>query len=343
MHKQILAALCALLVVMTVNIPAASAEDKSVLYRATITAAYGMNSGTAVYADPDVQKPDGSTPRLGLLKAGTSIDIIDVLPNYAEILYNEDTGFVLRKRIEHVTALNPSTTPRYGTTVSRYYAELDRSTEVKAGRSSDSLTLITLQAGAILGFIDIIDGWAQLIYHRQYAYVSTDDLSGLSMVAPKEEIGSADTPIAVYNSFYNIAENKMNLNRIENLRTSCVRMNRVMAPGEILNFNASVGPFNARNGYLTSWGLLDGELVPSTGGGSCQVSSTLYNVVLQLTGLTVLARAPHGLDGASYLPHGVDATSGGLNFIIRNDYDFSIRIDSHVQDGALFIAIYKES
>jgi vancomycin resistance protein YoaR len=77
------------------------------------------------------------------------------------------------------------------------------------------------------------------------------------------------------------------------------------------------------------------------GGGSCQVSSTLYNVVLQLSGLTVLRRAPHGSNGAKYLPHGVDASSGMLNFVFRNDYPFPISIAAHTQDGSLFIAIYK--
>ena len=118
-------------------------------------------------------------------------------------------------------------------------------------------------------------------------------------------------------------------------------MNRVMQPGDVLDFNNSVGPFNAGNGYFQAPALYEGEVVPAYGGGSCQASSTLYNVVLQLTGLTVTARAPHGADGAPYLPHGVDASSGDLNFIFRNDYDFPVRITSHVQDGVLFVAIYR--
>ena len=86
----------------------------------------------------------------------------------------------------------------------------------------------------------------------------------------------------------------------------------------------------------------DGELIMSPGGGSCQVSSTLYNTILQLPGITVLERHAHGVNGASYLPHGVDASSGDLNFRIRNDYSFPIRIEGSVHDFALFIAIYKE-
>ena len=344
MTKRILAVVCAIATALTVFMPSlAAADERPVLYTATITTAYGMDSGSGVYPTPDILRPDNATPRLGVLKAGAAIDILEVLPNYVEIRYGRGTGFVLRKRIENVVTLNPSNTPRYGTTVSRYYARLGRTTDVKAAPDASSQTLITLQEGAMLGLIDIVDGWAQLIYHRQYAYVNTEDLPAIAMVAPSEQAGTEDMPIAVFNSFYNIAQNEMNLNRIENLKVGCRRMDRVMAPGETLDFNDSVGPFSARNGYLKAWGLVDGERVPSSGGGSCQISSTLYNVVLQLTGLTVLARAPHGLDGASYLPHGVDATSGGLNFIIRNDYGFPIRITSHVQDGALYIAIYKET
>jgi vancomycin resistance protein YoaR len=89
--------------------------------------------------------------------------------------------------------------------------------------------------------------------------------------------------------------------------------------------------------------LVDGELQQGYGGGTCQVSSTLYNVVLQLPGLTVLQRRAHGDNGASYLPIGVDAAVGNsqLNFRFRNDYPFPLRIDASSQDGALTIAIYR--
>lgn len=319
-----------------------AAQSKTVLYKGNITTAYGSDSNTGVYQTPDAQSPDISQARLGTLRAGNQIEIVDVLPNYVEIIYGGATGFVLRKRVENVVAINSSATPRYGTVVSQYFTSLDKETEVKYAPDPDSETLITLQKGTLLAFVDISDGWARVIFKRQYGYVNTDFLPALEMVAPSEEMATKDIPIAVFNSFYTITDNEMNNNRIENLKVGSLRMDRVMQPGEILDFNGSVGPFSARNGYLKSWGLFDGELVPSSGGGSCQISSTLYNAVLPLNGLTVLARAPHGLNGAPYLPHGVDASSGGLNFIFRNDYDFPIRIASHVQDGVLFIAIYKE-
>ena len=81
------------------------------------------------------------------------------------------------------------------------------------------------------------------------------------------------------------------------------------------------------------------------GGGSCQVSSTLWDTLMQLPGITVLRRNPHGANAASYLPHGMDAASGTntQNFIFRNDFDFPIRIDASTHDLALFVAIYKET
>ena len=89
---------------------------------------------------------------------------------------------------------------------------------------------------------------------------------------------------------------------------------------------------------------MDGKAVRSSGGGTCQVSSTLYNILIQLPGLTILKRRPHGYGGASYLPIHCDAAVGNdsLNLIFRNDYDFPIRLEGHSSgDGALLMLAYR--
>ena len=91
--------------------------------------------------------------------------------------------------------------------------------------------------------------------------------------------------------------------------------------------------------------LVNGKTQPGYGGGTCQVSSTMYNCLMQLPGITILQRRPHGPSGAKYLPHGVDAAVGNshLNFRFRNDYSFSIRVEGHSSsDGALLILAYRE-
>lgn len=331
LKKFVALSLCVL--TLAAFLPASAAPE--VLYNAIITRVF-PNSITNVYAEPDK-----TSKVLDSMKPGTPIQITEVLPDYVGILRGGRTAYVLRKRIDQAVALDPVKTPRFGTAVNRYYVTLDRETPVRAAPDSGAETLITLQKGAMLGFLDVNDGWAYTIYKRQYGYVDTRLLPALETVAPTEEYPNADMPIAVYNSFYKITEDEYNLNRISNLKVGCQRMSVTMQPGQTMDFNNEVGPFTRANGYLEAGALSDGEWTLASGGGSCQISSTLYNVVLQLTGLTVLRRAPHGADGASYLPHGVDASSGALNFVFRNDYTFPITIRSHVQDGSLFIAIYR--
>ena len=121
-------------------------------------------------------------------------------------------------------------------------------------------------------------------------------------------------------------------------------MTRVMQPGETLNFNEQVGPYKKDNGYYPAPVLINGEAVPGYGGGTCQSSSTLYNTVRQLPGVTVVYRRPHGPACARYLPMHQDAAVGSdtLNFIIRNDYAFPIRILAETTGkGVLTIQVFK--
>lgn len=335
-NKRSLLLLGLALVLFVTAVPV-GAESTKVLYNAKIST-YFPNSTTNVYDIPDL-----SGKVLANYKPGTPIQIVDVQPNFVGILLNNKVGWVLRHRIMDPIALDFANTPKFGTAVNHYFATMDRDIEIKASPDANSETLITLHRGAQVGFLDVDNGWARTIFKRQYGYVDTRDLPLLEMVASSEDAGTEDIPIAVYNSFYDISDNENNINRINNLVVGGERLSVKMEPGQSLNFNEEVGPFGASNGYKPAGALVDGELVFDVyGGGSCQVSSTLYNVILQLSGLTVLRRAPHGVNGIKYLPHGVDASSGRLNLVFRNDYDFPIYITSHVQDGSLFVAIYRE-
>ena len=81
------------------------------------------------------------------------------------------------------------------------------------------------------------------------------------------------------------------------------------------------------------------------GGGVCQVSSTMYNLLLQVPGVTITLRRSHGPSSAVYLPADMDAAVGneekGINMIYRNDYEFPLRFEAQAQDGALYLAVYR--
>ncbi len=332
MSKKIISIL---MILCALSASASSLAQGDVLYNAKITMNY-PNSFTNVYT-----APDKNSSVLGKLNPGNPVQIVEVLPAYLGIVYGGGKGYVIRARVDSVERLDYKNLPPYGVNQLKFYTTFSQDTPIYAEPNASSKVLITMHPGSMVGFIDIVDGWAYLIFKRQYGYVDTRYLNSLKTVAPEVELGDADTPVAVFNSFYKITEDEMNVNRIHNLKLGADRMSIVMQPGQQLDFNNEVGPFSISNGYLEAGALVDGEWGTSPGGGSCQISSTLYNAVLQLTGLTVLVRAPHGANGASYLPHGMDATSGKLNFIFRNDYSFPIQIKTHVQDGSLFVAIFK--
>jgi len=310
----------------------AFAADK-VIYRGIVTHRF-KDSYTKVYA-----RMDKNSKAMKFLDPGNKINITALYPEWVEVVLNDGkTGYIIRQRIDVTETVNPEDNPPYPVWVQPYYLEIDRTVEVKSDKDPASETLSTLTDGARVAVLGCEDGWVKLIFHRQYGYINSNDVSEMLPVAPDDMAAGTDVPLAVFTSFYNDNES-----RINNLQVACGYISKTMQPGESMNFNATVSPFSKENGYMPAPVLVDGELSEGYGGGSCQVSSTLWDTLMQLQGITVTMRKPHGNSGAAYLPHGMDASSGrdDLNLIFRNDYSFPIRIDASCHDNALFVAIYK--
>lgn len=312
-------------------LPAALAEDTALYTSKTLDCVMFTAEST-------------SSKRVTGIKKGETIEIYEVSPAWVKAGYKGKTGYIKRTQIINVTPVDPVNTPPYGVFKHTYTAVTAGATPVLLAPQADAKVKITLQAGAKLSILDITDGWARIPYWRYYVYVDTRLLKDLTPVSWTDEPISSETPIAAFTSFYKLDDTKANQGRMENIRVACTRLSRVMAPGEELDFNAQVGPYKKALGYKQAPVLLDGGSRLGYGGGTCQVSSTFYNTVLQLPGVTVIDRHPHGPAGAVYLPHGVDAAVGNdsLNLVIRNDYAFPIRVEASAQDGALFMCIYKQ-
>jgi len=288
--------------------------------------------------------PSRESKIVGGIKGGDTIEIYEVGPEWVIAGYKGKKGNVLRSQLANVTPIDPVNTPPYGVFKHMYIAETAGETPVLLAPKAGGEAHVTLQAGAHISILDITDGWARIPYWREYGYVDTRLLKNLTPVSPTDESISGETPIAAFTSFYNVADTDANNGRMENIRIASEKLSRVIAPGEELNFNTQIGPFSKANGYKQAPILINGTVSLGSGGGTCQVSSTFYNTVLQLPKIEILYRRPHGPAGARYLPHGVDAAVGNdnLNLRIRNDYDFPIRIVASAQDGALFMCIYKQ-
>ena len=296
-----------------------------------------------MYADWD--GTEGIT-QIAIVPKHRRVSVLALNPTFALVSYGEDkaVGYVRRVCLEDTRIVDNASTPPYGVEFNHFLAvvEADDAPVTTAPGGGD--TLITLHSGARVSFIAFENGYGKLIFHRQYAYIDSRLLGEMLSVYEEPEAAGTDAPIASFTSFYKITTDESNLNRMTNIAVACQKLSDYpLFPAGDLDFNRDMGPYKASSGYLPAGVLSDGEVLQGYGGGTCQVSSTLYNVVLQLPGLTVLQRRAHGNNGASYLPIGVDAAVGNsqLNFRFRNDYPFAVRIDAVSQDGALTIAIYR--
>ena len=314
-------------------------EDFSASSPALYTCHIMANSSTYTQRDTESKrvKSYGST---------VTADVLYIGSNWAIVRKDGDIGYIKRQRIYDVTPVDPVNTPPYGVQKSIYIATTADVCEVRKSMSDDDESWVVLNPGTMLSIWQIQDGWAIVPYWRTYGYINLNDLTDLIPVSPTDAPLRDDSPIAAYTSYYTMVQTEINQGRIINISVACNRLTRVMQPGEELNFNQDVGPYKKSLGYQPAYVLVDGKSVPGYGGGTCQVSSTLYNALLQLPGIEVLQRRPHGPGGAKYLPHGVDAAVGNtnLNLRFRNNYDFPIRVEGHTSDdGALLMVVYKVS
>lgn len=116
------------------------------------------------------------------------------------------------------------------------------------------------------------------------------------------------------------------LNRAFNVEKAAGLINgNVIQPGEVWSYNDTVGDRNEKNGWKEANAIVGGETYRlEYGGGVCQVSSTLYNALLEAN-IEIVYRRKHSIP-ADYVPLGLDATvdTGHIDFKFRNNTDYPL-------------------
>jgi len=124
--------------------------------------------------------------------------------------------------------------------------------------------------------------------------------------------------------------------RSYNLRLAASKLDgQVLLPGEVFDFNDSVGPRDEANGYKVAKVIAEGELVDGIGGGTCQISGTLHGAAF-FAGIDIVERYPHTRP-SGYIKMGMDATVvyPTINFRIRNSFPFPIVLHETVKNGVV--------
>lgn len=129
-------------------------------------------------------------------------------------------------------------------------------------------------------------------------------------------------------------------NRSNNIVVGASRLNNlVVMPGQTVSVSDTLLPRTKANGYKEAGVYLNGVHTTGMGGGVCQISSTVYNAVMN-AGLTVTERKPHSMPVA-YLPKGQDAAiaAGSKDLKFRNDYSTPVVILTDTSNKTLTVNV----
>lgn len=121
--------------------------------------------------------------------------------------------------------------------------------------------------------------------------------------------------------------------RDQNVHTAARYLNgTVIAPGQTISFNKVVGPRTLRRGFTWAPVIVDDELKPGVGGGTCQVASTLHAAAVY-GGLTIVRRRSHSRP-SGYIPLGLDATVvyPEVDLQLKNPYDSPLIVHAFVPE-----------
>ncbi|MDR3239865.1 MAG: VanW family protein [Clostridiales bacterium] len=130
-------------------------------------------------------------------------------------------------------------------------------------------------------------------------------------------------------------------NRNTNIRLATKAISGVLVkPGQNFSFNQTIGNTTAAKGYTVAPIYVNGKVSTGIGGGICQVSSTLYNAVLN-AGMKVVERHPHSLP-VSYVPKGKDATVSypGVDFRFQNTTKNNLYVTASFEGYTLTVSLY---
>ena len=152
-------------------------------------------------------------------------------------------------------------------------------------------------------------------------------------------VSKKETEIATFSTKIHNKDPK----RQNNLTITCNTLNsKEISAGETFSFYDIVGKATIEKGYQEADIFVNGEKKQGLGGGNCQVSTTLYNAVLQVPELEVLERHQHSAH-VPYIKDGQDAavSYGAYDFKFKNNTANTIKIEMENTENNITAKILK--
>lgn len=135
-----------------------------------------------------------------------------------------------------------------------------------------------------------------------------------------------------------MAERALSLGKVQNLRVAARHIDGALVPaGTVFSFWKQVGRATRRRGFVAGRELREGCLVPSVGGGLCQLSNALYDAALR-AGFDIVERHAHtAVVPGSLAAVGRDATVFWNYVDLRFRAPVDVRIECALTSDSLVV------
>jgi len=138
----------------------------------------------------------------------------------------------------------------------------------------------------------------------------------------------------------NPAEQALQAGKVQNLRVAVRRINGVeIGPGDVFSFWSTLGRTTRRRGYVHGRELREGCLIPSIGGGLCQLSNALYDAALKADFDIVERHAHSSVVPGSLAEHDRDATVFWNYVDLRFKSAAGFRIEAELTSTSLIVRV----
>ena len=144
--------------------------------------------------------------------------------------------------------------------------------------------------------------------------------------------------LSTYTTYYGTHDSPNRIHNIKLIANTLIDCT-ILLSGEAFSLLDAIGEISFARGFREAFVIVEGELEPQVGGGTCQTATTLYNTVM-LADLEVLSRRNHSLFFYIY-PLGRDATVyGATDFKFKNNTGHPIYLKGQGTNRSLTFKIY---
>jgi Uncharacterized vancomycin resistance protein len=178
------------------------------------------------------------------------------------------------------------------------------------------------------------------------SYLPTDDVTisaPVKSIKPSissENLSAINTAVSSFSTDYSTSS----FERATNIELAAKLINgRILLPNDIFSFNEVVGNRTSDRGFMDAPIIVGNKVESGLGGGICQVTSTLYNAILNC-GITPIERQNHNLP-VSYVELGTDATVvwDSIDFKFKNTLGYPLLLEAYTNNKNLYVNIYSNS